>query len=60
MSEHLNRLIDIERLIPPKDVYHKVHGRICKSDDFKMGEWKVFNALCNALYYEPQCLEQDE
>ena len=25
-----------------------------------MGDWKVFNAACNALYYEPRRLEEDK
>ena len=56
-SQHSNRPIDVERFIPPEDVYHKIHGCICKCDDFKMCEWKVFDAPCNALYYKPQCLK---
>ena len=58
--ECLNRLIDIKRLVPPENVYHKIHGCICKHDDFKMGNWKVFDGMCNALHYKPQYLEQDE
>ena len=55
--EHLSRLIDVKGLVPSEDVYYKIHGCICKYHNFKMGGWKVFNAPCNALQHEPQCLE---
>ena len=58
--ECLNRLIDIKRLVPPENLYHKIHGCIFKHDDFKMGDWKVFDGMYNALHCKPQYLEQDE
>ena len=48
------------RLVPPENVYHKIHGSICKCDNFEMGDNKVFASVCDALHYKPQCLEQDE
>ena len=41
-------------------VYHEIHGHICKRHDFEIGDWEVFNAMHNALHYEPQCLEEDK
>ena len=58
--EHLNKLIDIERLVPPEDVDHEIHGGICKCDDFKVHNKKVFDGPCYALHHEPQCLEEDK
>ena len=58
--EHLNRAVDVERLVPPEDVYHEIHGHICKCHGFEMGDWKIFDGLCNVLCYKPQCLEQDK
>ena len=58
--EHSNRSIDIERLIPPENIYHEIHGRICKRHDFEMGDRKVFSGPCYALQYEPRRLKQDE
>ena len=59
-SEHSNRPIDVERLVPPEEVNQEIHGRIRERHDFEMGEWKVFEAPCNALRYEPRRLEQDK
>ena len=53
VSEHLNREIDIERFVPPENVYHEIHGGTRKRDDFEMGDWKVFNGPCGA---QPRCL----
>ena len=58
--EHSNRPIDIERLVPPKNIYKKIHGGICKLENLKMGDRKVFDDPCNALHYEPWCLEWDK
>ena len=58
--EHSNRAVDVERLVPPEDVYHEIHGHICKYHGFEMGDWKVFDGPCNALCYKPRCLEQDK
>ena len=55
-----NRLIDVERFVPPEDVYHEIHCRICKHDNFKMGDRKVFDASCNALHHKPRYLEQNK
>ena len=49
-SEHSNRPINIDRLIPPEDVCHEIHGGIRKRDGFQMCDWKVFNGSCNALH----------
>ena len=57
--EHSNRPIDVQRFVPPENVYHKIHGRICKRHNFEMGDWKVFNATRNALHYKPRHLEED-
>ena len=59
-SEHSNRPIDIQRFVPPEDIYHEIHGRIRKRHDFEMGDGKVFNATCNALHYEPRRLEDNK
>ena len=59
-SEHSNRPVDVERFVPPEDVYHEIHGRIRKRHDFEMGDRKVFNGASNALYHEPRRLEQDK
>ena len=59
-SEHSNRPVDVERFVPPEDVYHEIHGRIHKRHDFEMGDRKVFNGASNALYHEPRRLEQDK
>ena len=59
-SEHLNRPVDVERLVPPENVYHEIHGCIRKGHDFEVDEWKVFDGPCNALHHEPRCLEQDK
>ena len=59
-SEHPDRPIDVQRFVPPENVYHEIHRRICKRHDFEMGDWKVFNATRNALYYEPRRLEEDK
>ena len=58
--EYSNRPVDVQRFVPPEDIYHEIHGRICKHHDFKMSDWKVFNATCNALHYEPQHLKKDK
>ena len=58
-SEHLG-LTDIERFVPLEDVYYEIHGSICKCHDFQMGNWKVFNGMCNALYYKPWGLKNDK
>ena len=59
-SEHLNRPIDVQRFVPPEDVYHEIHGHICKHHNFEMGDWEVFNATHNALHYEPWHLEENK
>ena len=59
-SEHSNRPVDVQRFVPPEDIYHEIHGCICKHHDFEMGDREVFNATCNALHYEPQHLEDDK
>ena len=58
--EHLNRPIDIESFVSPEDIYHEIHGCICKHGNFEMGNWKVFNASYNALHHKPWHLEQNE
>ena len=37
-SERSNRPIDIERFVPPENLYHKIHGRIRKCHDFEIGD----------------------
>ena len=59
-SEHSNRPVDVEGLVPPEDVYHEIHGRIRKRHDFEMSDWKVFLVTCYGLDHEPRRLEQDE
>ena len=53
LSEHSDRPINVERFVPPEDIYHEINGRISKRDNFEMGDWKVFDAPCNALHHEP-------
>ena len=45
--------------MPPENVYHEIHGQICKHHDFKVSDWKVFNGQCNALHHDLQGLDQD-
>ena len=52
--------INVERFVPPEDIYHKIHSSICKRDNFKVGDRKVFYGTCNALHHKPRCLDQDE
>ena len=59
-GEHSNRLINVERFVPPENVYHKILGRIRKRHDFEMVDWKVSNGMCYTLQYEPRCLEPDK
>ena len=56
-SEHSNRPVDIERFVPPEDVYHEIHGRIRERHNFEMGNWKVINGTCYTLCHEPGRLE---
>ena len=53
LSEHSDRLINVERFVPPEDIYHENNGHISKHDNFEMGDWKVFDVPCNALHHEP-------
>ena len=50
----------LKRCVPPKDIYHEIHGCICKCDNFEVCDWEVFNAMRNALHYEPWCLKEDK
>ena len=59
-SEYSNRSIDVERLVPPEDVNHEIHGRIRKRHNFEMSDRKVFDGTYNALHHELRCLEQNE
>ena len=59
-GEHSNRLINVERFVPPENVYHDILGRIRKRHDFEMVHWKVSNGMCYSLQYEPRCLEPDK
>ena len=38
--------IDIEGFVPPENIYHEIHGRICKRHDSEMGDRNVLNDLC--------------
>ena len=45
--------------MPPENVYHKIHGWICKHHNFEVSDWKVFNGQHNALCHNLQGLDQD-
>lgn len=45
--------------MPLENVYHKIHGWICKCHDFEVSDWKVFNGQCNTLHHDLQGLDQD-
>ena len=57
IEEYSNRPIDVESLVPPENVYHEIHGHIGKSDNFEMGDWKVFDDPCNTLRCKPPSSE---
>ena len=59
-GEHSNRLINVERFVPPENVYHEIFGRMRKRHDFEMVDWQVSNGMCYTLQYEPRCLELDK
>ena len=49
---------NVQRFVPPEDVYRKIHSRIRKPDDFEMRDWKMFDGPCDALHYELRRLER--
>ena len=53
-------MINVERFVPPENVYHDILGCIRKRHDFEMVDWKVSNSMCYTLQYEPRCLELDK
>ena len=50
-------MINVERFVPPENVYHEIFGRMRKRHDFEMVDWKVSDGMWYALQYEPRYLE---